>query len=74
MMDVNMVAVMAGNYRFVIVDIAEIKVSVKKTNTKVKVDDHIYYIYKAKTFEESQEIDKLMDDHIEYLLTEYKVN
>lgn len=73
-MNANMVAVMAGNYRFVVVNIAEIKVSVKKTNTKVKIDDHIYYIYKAKTFEESQEIDKLMDDHTEYSLTDYKVS
>lgn len=72
-MSANMVAVMAGNYSFVLVTIDKIKVGVKKTNMKVRVDDHIYYIYKAKTFEESQVIDKLMDDHTEYSLSDYSI-
>lgn len=72
-MNASMVAVMAGNYSFVVVNINEIKVSVKKTNTKVKIDNRIYYIYKAKSFEGSQMIDKLMDKHIEYSLDDYKI-
>lgn len=70
----NTIAVMAGNYNFSIVDIKEVKVGVTKTNIKVKFNNHVFIIYKAKTFEGSQEIDKLMDKYTEHKLSDYKVN
>lgn len=73
-MDESKIAIMAGNYYFSIVDLTKLKSGVNKTDTKIRMDGHTYYLYKAKTFEGSQEIDKLMDKHIEYRLSDYVVS
>lgn len=73
-MSQNIIAIMAGNYNFSLVNMNKVNCSLGKTDIKVKVDKIIYYVYKAKTFEGSQQIDKLMDATKEYKLSEYKVN
>lgn len=67
------IAVMSGNYYFCIVDKSLVQTELKNTNLTVQVKDCIYKIKKATTHLGSSDIDRLMDNHQELKLTEYRV-
>ncbi len=62
-------------YYFSLIDCDDAKhIDLENTGIKVKLDNGIYELHRGATFEESQKIDRLMDNSIQHRIDDYRID